>query len=982
MALSGGVRAILLLATLVLAAGPKSLAQNTPPAPSVPTQAGTVSSVSQTGLLPLFAVDMQVDPSWIDSANPASNSAKFPHSGVNDTFQQAWDGLKPAGFNMIRFPVELGDQQSAARLANLCRWAKVNNVSLIPVLKGTSAGRGDKTPLSDAVTTFIATVVSLLRAGDAQQLAAYTQISFYQLEDTLNHTGLHPHLGLQTAQQMLLGAADSLRKSELQALQGTGVPATPISINASFDFELIQQGAVAGVRLDAAAKQKAQDSLKQFFGPLAAAPSVDAVNVEWFPSSISAGGVDDFTALLATLKLAIPDKQIALTTGFSTAFSTSDQQSQFYTLAFTTLANFRATDGANSHFVGAIFREAFQGPGADTKSPKSAGDTSRWNWDVKARQLSQMWSRGKAFAELVWWLNKVQDNMGLLAFQSNGSGGVAVVPLPAMQAFLQISATVTQATENVAQQSSSATMQSSFQAGSGQPIAGDAASANAGAAQAAGTAQSSGSGYQQLFLTTLQQVTTQLTDGLTSKLTGTPGQAPQTQSAGDQTSAAQTTPLNQRTPSQNAYTTPNSAMANGGMTPPGTVLGANAVTLGPQDVTVDSSNMVVGHSVRITARLHNGSTNQDAIGLAVFIVDPSNTVTKRTGITVPRGGTSSVYLLWTPTQASPGSVQLSLQVLDASGAQIASAQVPAITVTSASGQGNGGAATSGSTSSPPSGTSNSFFAASGPGAGSPLVRSGIATTFVIGTVPSVIVTPQNSGTTLSAPHAAPSKSGPAAPPQIVAVKPGQRTGAGTQPVTPSSGTSGNAKTAVIPRAAGDTPSGASRSTSKAKSVITIAPNEDLSHGSAQGGTNNAPATPNASGNQRKVMTIAPDSSTSKSAGAPPAQPAPGNGKGALPGGTKTPATSNAGGSQRKVVTIVPNSAASKSAAGSPVQTAPGNGTVSPPTQSRASSKTPRAGTTGTGTRGGSASSSQQKNQPTVKPNSKVLPNPKKTTSPH
>jgi hypothetical protein len=41
-----------------------------------------------------------------------------------------------------------------------------------------------------------------------------------------------------------------LRNAEVQALTGTGVQPTPIMVNASFDYELIHQGASVGVPLE------------------------------------------------------------------------------------------------------------------------------------------------------------------------------------------------------------------------------------------------------------------------------------------------------------------------------------------------------------------------------------------------------------------------------------------------------------------------------------------------------------------------------------------------------------------------------------------------------------------------------------------------------------------------------------------------------------------------------------------------------------
>ena len=51
-------------------------------------------SISRTGLLPVYALDLQIDPSWVDGMSAPSNSPQFSHNGVNDTLQQAWDTVK------------------------------------------------------------------------------------------------------------------------------------------------------------------------------------------------------------------------------------------------------------------------------------------------------------------------------------------------------------------------------------------------------------------------------------------------------------------------------------------------------------------------------------------------------------------------------------------------------------------------------------------------------------------------------------------------------------------------------------------------------------------------------------------------------------------------------------------------------------------------------------------------------------------------
>src|SRR5215472_4810532 len=86
-------------------------------------------AVSLTGLFPVFAVYMNFKASHVDGTDVPSKS---PNNGVDSNFQSAWDAIKSGGFNTILFWVDLKDPQAAARIANLCIWAKSNNVSIIP----------------------------------------------------------------------------------------------------------------------------------------------------------------------------------------------------------------------------------------------------------------------------------------------------------------------------------------------------------------------------------------------------------------------------------------------------------------------------------------------------------------------------------------------------------------------------------------------------------------------------------------------------------------------------------------------------------------------------------------------------------------------------------------------------------------------------------------------------------------------------------
>jgi hypothetical protein len=690
------------------------------PGPGVVIQnTQNLQAISQTGLLPVFAVEMNLDPSWVDGDNVPSKSLNYSHNGVNDSFQGAWDLLKPGGFNAIRLTLNVGDAHSPARLANLCIWAKANNVLLIPVLDGGTA--------SNLGSALLTPLISNLRAGDASNLAAYTQITYFQIEKSFNIAGFHTK-GNPDTQKTLLSFVDALRSSESQALQGTGVQATPIMVGVSFDSELVQQGGMVGVSPDSPTEQKAQAALANDLAPFAADANVDAVNVSWFPGSISSGDQGHFAALLRSLQAAVPQKQLVLTTGFSTAFNSPAQQNQFFTITMTNLWDFRVSSGAtSSSFVGVIFEQAFQGAKANLPAPAGSTDPSQWNWSEKAKALAQMWSGGKAPEDIKWWLGKVEANMGLLSSQPGPSGGANFVPSPGLQTFQQISATFAQAAQKITLPASGAAATpfkdpavatnpgaisnpgAAMPAASTLPIAsfpaggGNTAMPYAPAAQfpaqpgmqVAGTPytpapqaseSSSPSPYQQILMTLVQHVIPQITGALIAKMSGSPAAGVQPQYTGyPGQNAGSVFPA----PGYGANPSTYQAGAIPAPVPTGAVgspVPAGSISLGPQDVTVDAANAIPGQTVHVTAQVHNLNPTQDLLGLTVQLVDPTNPAASaqnsQVGILVPHSGITPVQFAWVAGQTS-GNTQLSVQVLDPTGTPLANAAVPAISIMNA-----------------------------------------------------------------------------------------------------------------------------------------------------------------------------------------------------------------------------------------------------------------------------------------------------------
>src|SRR6266705_560725 len=405
-------------------------------------------AVSQTGLLPIYGVDFAFDTAWVDGSQFPSKSSDYPNSGVNATFQRVWESLKSSGFNVIRFRVDVRDTQGGPnRVANLCLWARNNNVNLVPVLVGAERGQPLGVGFSANVSAFVKALSAILRSGGGLYLEAYSRILAYQLEDDMNHQGLHGAMSPESAQQRLGQATRQVRKTEQEALKDTGLNSTPLMVNVSFDYELIRARALAGASLSEDAYAKAYESLRQFLAEFAAEPDVDIIGVDWFAGSLSAGAADRFPMLLRSLMRDLAGKQIIFTTGFSTGFHSGEEQKHFYTIAFTNLADYRASQGVDSPFVGVFFREALNGkePNPAPPRPDITSEIPKWDGPAKADELARMWSGEKSSDVMGWWLKKVENNMGLLELKLDGSNGTAVNAQAAQESLQQIATTVTEA---------------------------------------------------------------------------------------------------------------------------------------------------------------------------------------------------------------------------------------------------------------------------------------------------------------------------------------------------------------------------------------------------------------------------------------------------------------------------------------------------------------------------------------------------------
>lgn len=434
-----------------------SSTQSSYPAVAYPTTAPTspqpdAQAISTSGLLPVYGLDFRFDPAWVDAHQFPSQSPAFPNAGVSESFQLVWGLAKQSGFSTLRLPLDITNASAAAnQAANLCVWAKNNNLKLVLVLNSGSIGAGRSKAIDNSfpeqAAAFAKALISTLRSGPADSLAAYPQIMAFQLEDEANHSGNHGGMPGASAQQIVVRAAQQFRQSERSGLEGTGQEATPLMASASFDFELVKAGAAGTAALNDQQYNEAYKSLQQFLTGYTSAPDLDVIVVDWFPGTISSGSVDKLAGILTSLVTDAPGKSLLISTGYSTAFHSADEQKQYYSLAFANLADYRAAAGASSPFLGVIFHSALNGKDANVAAPSAniPATVASWDWNAKARDLQQLW-QGKKVDDLSWWLKKTESNMGIFSVQGDASGTIAATstPPPTQQALNQIATTVAQ----------------------------------------------------------------------------------------------------------------------------------------------------------------------------------------------------------------------------------------------------------------------------------------------------------------------------------------------------------------------------------------------------------------------------------------------------------------------------------------------------------------------------------------------------------
>ena len=154
---------------------------------------------------------------WI-STDPA-----FEAAPVAQTMLSIWNQyLAPLATNAIRFHINIyasqqvtGCDPSITRLISLCRFAQAQNIRLIPIFAGSGKfSSGKEREFGPKVEHFVGGFLDRLVQAGLSHL--YARIAAWQIEDEMNHFIRHAGWAENVYTEMLIDAAQRVRRAERQ----------------------------------------------------------------------------------------------------------------------------------------------------------------------------------------------------------------------------------------------------------------------------------------------------------------------------------------------------------------------------------------------------------------------------------------------------------------------------------------------------------------------------------------------------------------------------------------------------------------------------------------------------------------------------------------------------------------------------------------------------------------------------------------------
>lgn len=330
-------RRLAAFAAIVLLLPPQARAQQAPQQPAAAT-------ISSTGLLPIYGVDLALEGAPADEA-----------------LKKAWPSLAPLGVAAIRFDVDVRDPGSADVVARACVWAAAAGVKLVPVLIGAKPGEPTGVELAAAAGGFVTALWQSVRGTDAAGAGVYQQILAFQIGRAMNDSKRHGGMTREAALLRVLQTARAIRKAEAP-LADAGLQATPIMIEASFDAELTAAGLDPNVEFSDAAYASALAPLTAFVTEAASSADLDLIAVEYLPGTAAPGDASHLGRLAGDLAAPAQGRKIVIVTGMAPDAAFPDDQRKYYALAFANLADHRAGQGPDSALAGLLFRWALEDP--------------------------------------------------------------------------------------------------------------------------------------------------------------------------------------------------------------------------------------------------------------------------------------------------------------------------------------------------------------------------------------------------------------------------------------------------------------------------------------------------------------------------------------------------------------------------------------------------------------------------------------------
>ncbi|MCE5218403.1 hypothetical protein LLH03_15375, partial [bacterium] len=397
---------------------------------------GSLTLCHAQGLFQVVALESRTWTSNVDGAAFPSVDPAFARQGVSEAFDTFYrTSIAGAGYNSLVVAVSPWDdaEATATKLANLGSWAAgVGAPAPHLIVNLTDLDKAESlTQVAGTIEALVKALATKLKPAEGAEATTYRRIAAYRLGPALNLLAakggaVADPMSLALMVRAAIGAAE-------RSVLGAAFTPTPVQAAVSMDYALLSRGKIAPGDLAAEDLDAAYGDLRPTIDATIAGRAVDCVVLQWHAGSLSPGTPDQMTQTLQRLATDYPANQILLDTGYSTAFNTHTQQSEW---GLSLLASVASGLAQTTNFAGFSWSCDVDSAAPEPPDADVADRVAAWTGqDAGPKVAAALWNP-EADADARWWVGRVEAAMGINALDAAG----APAPKPVATALQDLAA--------------------------------------------------------------------------------------------------------------------------------------------------------------------------------------------------------------------------------------------------------------------------------------------------------------------------------------------------------------------------------------------------------------------------------------------------------------------------------------------------------------------------------------------------------------